>query len=420
MIECHFIHDPGHLLKQSPISHILYLGVLGFVFFSVLAIQANARPSGDEIAPIIIGLDADMSSASAESGQSIYRGARIAVEEINAGGGVLGRFLALAVKDHRGNPARAKDNMADLAAMPDLVAILGGLHTPVALEVLPFVHEQGIPFLIPWAAGTPVVDNGYDPNFVFRVSVRDSFAGEFLVQAAFDSGFRRPGLLLENTGWGWSNHEAMMAAIEYRNRNMDAASVQWFNWGVRNMQPQLAALVAEGADVLLLVANAPEGQVLVRSMAALPATKRLPVISHWGISGGEFASRITDDLTRVTLSFLQTFNFAAPPFPGRADTLFSAYRKLFPGIEDRMDIPAAPGLAHAYDLVHLLAKAVKDAGTTDRAAIRNALETMDRHAGVMADYQPPFTPERHDALGPASFILARLNHKGQVVPVHVR
>jgi branched-chain amino acid transport system substrate-binding protein len=401
----------------------------GFLFFpavivwvmSLMVVVYMALPalaSSEKTTPILIGLDADISSASAQSGQSIFRGARIAVEEINARGGVLGRSLSLEVTDHRGNPLRARDNMTQLAAMPDLVAVLGGLHTPVALEVLPIVHEQGVPFLIPWAAGTLVVENGYAPNFVFRVSVRDSFAGKFLVQAAFARGFRRPGLMLENTGWGRSNHQAMTQAMA--SRNMDAASVQWFNWGVKDLSPELAAMGAKGADILLLVANAPEGQVLVRSMAALPPEQRLPVISHWGISGGEFACQVKEDLTRVSLTFLQTFNFAAPPFPDRADALFRAYRKLFPGIEDRLDIPAAPGLAHAYDLVHLLARAMEKAGTTERSAVRDALETLDRHAGVMADYHPPFTPDRHDALGPASFQLARYNHRGQVVPVHTK
>lgn len=403
-------------MNRVQLSDRWLITVIAVAVWLAMTICYTGSVSADDVRPILIGLDADMSSASAQSGQSISRGARIALEEINARGGVLGRSLSLVVTDHRGNPLRGRDNMADLAAMPDLVAILGGLHTPVALEVLPLVHEIGVPYLIPWAAGTPVVHNGYDPNFVFRVSVCDQFAGDFLVQAAFDSGFGRAGLLLENTGWGRSNSEAMTGAID--SRNMETASVQWFNWGVTDLSPALAAMQKAGADVVLLVANPPEGQVLVKAMASLPPEDRLPIISHWGITGGKFASQVKDDLGQVSLMFLQTFNFAAPPFPDRADDLFRAYQRLYPEVENRMDIPAAPGLAHAYDLVHLLAKAIETAGSTDRAAIRDALETIDCHAGVMADYQPPFTPDRHDALGPASLIVARYNYRGQVVPVH--
>lgn len=404
-------------MKRPVTQANLLVSVLIILLCSILMILPPAVTSADEKnKPILIGLDADMSSASAQAGESIFRGARIAIEEINARGGVMGRFLSLVVKDHRGNPLRAKDNMSELVAMQDLVAVLGGLHTPVALEVLPIIHKNGVPFLIPWAAGTSVVENGYNPNFVFRVSVKDSLAGDFLIQAAFNSGFRRPALLLENTGWGRSNHEAMTRAMD--SRNMNPTSIQWFNWGVKNLERELKAMRAAGADVLLLVANPPEGLLLVRSMAALPEEKRLPIISHWGITGGKFASLAKDDLSRVSLTFLQTFNFAIPPFPDRADALFRAYKHFYPGISDRMDIPAVPGVAHAYDLIYLLAKAMEKTGTTERAAIRNALETIDSHTGVMADYHPPFTPKRHDALGVESFLMARYNDRGQVVPVN--
>lgn len=418
MNKYHGTHDCGNLPKLPAGFGLLILLALNIFLLPALTNLHPVMASESGGKPIIIGLDADMTSASALSGQSIFRGAAIAIEEINSRGGVLGRFLTLEVKDHRGNPARGKDNMAAFAAMPDLVAVLGGLHTPVALEVLPIVHEHRIPFLIPWAAGTRVVENKYEPNFVFRVSVNDACAGPFLVQAAFEAGFRRPGLLLENTGWGRSNLQAMLDAID--SRDMSLASVKWFNWGVRDLSAELNGLVEDGADMLMLVANAPEGLVLVRSMAGIPAENRLPVISHWGISGGEFASLAKDDLHRVELAFLQTFNFAVPPFPGRADALFRAYQNFFPGIEDPVDIPAAPGLAHAYDLVHLLAKAIKDAGNTERGKIRDALESIESYAGVMADYRPPFTPYRHDALGPESFMLARFNHRGQVVPAYTR
>lgn len=83
--------------------------------------------------PVMVGLDADMSSSSAQAGEAIRRGALLAIEEINASGGVLGRPLELVVRDHRGNPARGLDNMLEFADMPGLLAVIGGLHTPVAL-----------------------------------------------------------------------------------------------------------------------------------------------------------------------------------------------------------------------------------------------------------------------------------------------
>ncbi len=195
--------------------------------------------------------------------------------------------------------------------MENLVAVVGGLHTPVALAELETIHRHRIIYLDPWAAGTPVIANGYAPNYAFRVSVRDEYAGEFLINEAIQMGYRRPGLLLEQTGWGRSNEKAMSAALGAH--SLTPAGVQWFNWGVSDMTDLLDALAAAGADVVMLVANAPEGTVAVRSMATRPAEQRLPIISHWGITGGQFFEKTAESLAQVELVFLQTFSFFAPP-----------------------------------------------------------------------------------------------------------
>ena len=105
--------------------------------------SAAADATGDPTAdPIVIGLDADMSKGAAQSGEAIRRGLVLAIEQINGRGGVLGRPLALEVRDHRGTPARGRDNIEDFAAMDDLVAVVGGIHTPVALAELEAIHRH--------------------------------------------------------------------------------------------------------------------------------------------------------------------------------------------------------------------------------------------------------------------------------------
>lgn len=364
--------------------------------------------------PVVIGIDADMSAGSAEAGEAIRRGALLAVEEINAAGGLLGRPLALEVRDHRGNPARGVLNMEQFAQNPHLLAVLGGLHTPVALDELAVVHQERIIFLIPWAAGTTVVDNGYDPNFVFRVSVRDEYAGAFLVNAALDAGYRRPGLLLERTGWGRSNERAMLKTLA--EHDLRAARVEWFHWGVRDMAPQVARLLEAGADVILLVANAPEGAVAVDARQRLSEDAPLPIVSHWGISGGMFCDLLETQRCPHDLYFLQTFSFLDPPFPERAAALFDRYQAAFPEVTEPRQVQAQPGTAHAYDLIHLLAQAVAQAGTLDRDRVRDALEHLELHPGVMRDYAQPFTPDRHDALDAQDFRIACFAPDRAVVP----
>lgn len=234
--------------------------------------------------PILVGINADMTTVDAESGVAIQRGAQVALAEINAAGGVLGRPLQLRVLNHRRNPARGIANIERFAADPQVVAVLGGKHTPVVLAELPQVHAAGLPYLIPWAAGTPIIDNGYEPNYVFRLSVRDADAGAFLLSHARQLGFDQVGLLLEQTGWGRSNGDALEAAAEASGSRI--THTEWFNWGQRDFAPALTRLRESGAAVILFVGNAPDGVTLVKAMLDLPEDERLPVVSHWGIAGG--------------------------------------------------------------------------------------------------------------------------------------
>ncbi len=363
-------------------------------------------------APVLIGLDADLSSGSAESGQAIRRGIELALDEINAGGGVLGRPLALVVRDHHGNPTRGIDNILEFADMPNLVAVVGGLHTPVALAELPAIHQHRIIYLGPWAAGTPVVDNGYSPNFVFRVSVRDALAGGYLIDQALAREFKHLALLLENTGWGRSNEKAMKTALARHGKT--PATVQWFNWGAKKVADQLQAMEASGADVVMLVANSPEGAVVIKAMAARTEEKRLPIISHWGISGGHFFQDTRDVLPKTDLMFLQTFSFLATASQPRSAKVAEAYLTRYDDCDTLAHIKSPVGTAHAYDLVHLLARAIEAAGTFDKNLVRDALEMIKRHTGLVRTYAPPFTPDRHDALTRDDFHLARYDENGAI------
>lgn len=365
--------------------------------------------------PVFLGLDADMSGNAALSGEAIRRGVVLAIDEINAGGGLLGRPLKLVVRDHRGIPARGVDNIEEFAAQDDFVAVVGGIHTPVAMAELKAIHRHKMIYLGPWAAGTPIVANNFSPNFVFRVSVRDEHAGGFLIGAARQRGFKRPGLLLWRTGWGRSNEKAMKAAMA--RLRMTPGGVQWFNTGQRDITAQINALVASGSDVIMLVANPGDGLVAVRNIAQMDKDSRPPIISHWGITGGNFFGKAQREIASVDLSFLQTFSFHGAPFPKRAEALFASYCRKFGSCKSPADVFAPVGTAHAYDLVRMLARAVKRAGTIDREKVRVSLETLARFDGVMRNYRPPFTAQRHDALDATDFRLARFDQNGAIIPV---
>jgi branched-chain amino acid transport system substrate-binding protein len=171
--------------------------------------------------------------------------------------------------------------------------------------------------------------------------------------------------------------------------------------------------------VLLLVASPLEGSVAVRSMAALPENRRMPIIAHWGItaSGKRFLTQVQDSLPKVDLAFIQTFSFLDAPFPERAQRVFAAYCATFTPCQSSRDVFLPIGTAQAYDLIHLLALAVKHAKSLDRTAIRDALEHLGPYTGLLRDYNPPFTVDKHDALDLTDLRLARYDTDGTIIPV---
>lgn len=373
-----------------------------------LSVQAEKRP-------VYIGIDAEFGQAGSTSAQAIRQGVLIAVEEINQAGGVLGgRPLALVERDNRGVSARGKENLRELAAHPDLVAIFCGKFSPVVVEALPLIHEQGLVLLNPWAAVSAIVDNRYSPNYVFRLSLRDDWAMPAMMKFARERGYQRVGLLLLNTAWGHSNRKA---AQEYVAKHRQPAIVgeRWFHYGDQSFAEQYRALLDTGAQAILLVANEREGSFFVKEVAGLPKSKHRPIVSHWGITGGNFPELTGPALREVELSVVQTYSFLGAKNK-KAEQVLATAKRLF-GVRDARALLSPVGVAHAYDLTHILAVAIEMAGSTRRADIRDALEQVRNYRGLIKDYARPFTPQRHEALAEKDVFMAAFAPDGALVRI---
>lgn len=361
---------------------------------------------------IVIGLDADMTSLAAEAGEAIRRGAVLAIDEINASGGLLNRPVELVVRDDRGNPDRGKQNIREFSKMRDVLAVIGGKHTPVVLQELPLIQEARIPFLIPWAAGTPIIANGYDPNFAFRVSVRDEYAGAFLVDCALARGKQRIALLMERTTWGRSNEKAISEAC--LQRGLEPVAIEWLNWGERDLSRQVERIAAADADVILLVCNSPEGAIAMKEIACLHKETRPIVVSHWGIATNRFYELAADDLPDVDFTFLQTFSFDNSESNPRAKQVLANYRNHFHHCPAAARLKAPVGTAQAYELVMMLAQAVRNTNQLEPTAVVRALEALQDYSGLIRHYQRPFASDHHDALTVDDFFLAEFDHEGAI------
>lgn len=385
---------------------MMFRAAAGFVLALGLAGGAWAQSL-----PVKIGISAEFGVTGSTSAQAIRMGAAIAVDEINAAGGVLGgRRLELVEKDDRSVPARAIQNLRDLAADPAVVGVLGGKYSPPVVESLPEIHRLGIPFFDPWAAADSITEHDYRPDYVFRLSLRDSWAMQAMVDHARARGLKGIGILVPNTEWGRSSERALRNAIGDGQR-VGVVSTQWYHWGEPSFQEHYAGILAAKAEGLILVGNEREGALLIREMAALPPERRLPVLSHWGITGGTFFQNTRDALPKVDLTLVQTYSFLGATDPV-ARRVVAAARRM--GMKDERAIASPVGVAHAYDLVHIIARAVDAAGSTDRAAIRDALEKVTQYHGLVRTYARPFAPGRHDALSRAEVFMARYADDGTI------
>lgn len=366
--------------------------------------------------PVLIGLDAEFSWPGSTSAQAIQQGILLAVEEINTQGGVLdGRPLQLISKDNRTVPARSIQNLKDFAAMEDLVAVFCGRFSPTVIESLEVIHALKIPLLDPWAAADIITEHNYEPSYTFRLSLRDDWAMPTLLKYAQQKGIQKVGLMALNTAWGRSNLKATEEYVETHNA-LSLVGTVWFNWQDETLITKYQRLQKSGAQAILLVANDREASILLREMMQLPKSQRLPILSHWGASGGEMASLANTALQEIDFTMVQTYSFI-----GQND---SKAKKVISALKNQYDLPSeraieSPvGVAHAYDLTHILAMAIELAGTTQREAIREALENVRDYRGLIKDYPRPFTPQNHDALSQTDIILARYAEDGTIVPIH--
>ncbi|MDO8477939.1 MAG: ABC transporter substrate-binding protein [Candidatus Rokubacteria bacterium] len=387
-------------------------GLLSIVLAVALSAVGPALAQSKE--PVKIGLSAAVSGGSAASGEAIKRGLLIAIDEINAKGGVLGgRKLELVIRDDEGNPQKGVTIARELVEREKVAAIFGGLHTTVALAQVPVWQELKTPYMGAWAAGTNITRNGQTPNYVFRVSANDDYVDRFLSRYAIEVLKKsKPGLLLENTPWGQSNEAGLTKW--FGEKGIKAVGVERFNWNDPDMSPQLLRLKSAGADHIVLVANAPEGAQVLRSKAKLGWDTAM--ISHWGISGGRFAE-LTGDLSEG-VTFLQTYTFSGKQ-SDRGQYVLKMLREKY-GVKEPGDVIAPVGTANAYDGLHLVALAIDQAGSTDGPKVRDALENLKgEYKGLIKTYKRPFTPEQHDALTDEDYVMV-VWKSGKIVPVTMK
>ena len=401
-------------LRGMPCSLQRMVQALTAIVWTVAA-QAYAQTSAPpQQAPVWIGFDDAYGLKTNTSAIATEWGIKAAIEEINSKGGVLnGRPLKLVTTDNKGISARGKDNFVQLAGTQDLVAVLTGKYSPVSVEMLPDAHRLKVPLISVWGSADPITDHAHKPSYSFRVSLKDDWGVEAMInRLSTRYKVRQACAILPNTAWGRSAEKVIQE--KSGRRNAQFAVVRWYNWGDPSLKEHYKACLDSRTQGLLFVGNEKEGALLVKEMAAQAPSMRMPVVAHWGAVGGTLHELANQELPMVNIDFIQTFTFINNKRP-RAVYLADWILKTN-GLNSTHEIPSPVGAAHAYDTVHLLAKAIDKAKSTSPPKIRDALENLPAFHGAVRHYPQPFTAQRHDALDKSQVLFVKLTPSGQLIP----
>jgi branched-chain amino acid transport system substrate-binding protein len=362
---------------------------------------------------IKIGLVTALSGQSARAGEAITRGLAVAIDEINAKGGVLGRKLELVRRDDEATPAKGVIAARELLFREKVAVLFGGLDTPVSLAIVPIVNENRIPFMGPWAAGTPITKNGAKENYVFRVSAVDEIVNRAMLQYSQNTfNAKNCGMILVNNPWGESNEKGLTAALNAK--NMKPAGIEKFEGNDVDVVPQLTRLKNAGADCLFLVGNVGPSAQVVKSLDRMGW--KPPIVSHWGPAGGRFTELAGPSAKDV--HFVQTYSFFGKQTPV-GDKVLKALMAKYPDIKGPGDVTPAVGVANAYDAMMLTAMAIQAAGATDGRKVREGFYKIGRYEGLIKTYNKPFTSDNHDAVNENDYVWTQFIDN-QILPVGMK
>ena len=341
---------------------------------------------------IKIGVSGPFTGGSSSMGVSMRDGVRLAVEEINKAGGVIGRQLQIIERDDEAKNERGVQIAQELINKEKVAVTVGFINTGVALASQRFYQEAKIPVMNNVATGSLVTHQFDDQpeNYIFRNAAHDSIQAPMVVEEAITRRkFKKVAILADSTNYGQLGRADLEKAMELK--GVKAVATEKFNIKDVDMTPQLLKAKEAGAEAILTYAIGPELAQIANGMTKLGW--KVPMIGSWTLSMANFIDNAGPggEGARMPQTFIQ-----APTTPKRQSFIIS-YLKSFNPKNGRIDSPVSA--AQGYDSIYLLVAAIKQANSTDGPAIKAALEDLKTPVeGVVTTYNKPFTAKDHEAI----------------------
>lgn len=314
-----------------------------------------------------IGEFASLTGKEAAFGQSSHKGTQLAIEEANAAGGVLGKKIELVTEDNQSKAGESATVVKKMISRDKVVAILGEVASSRSLEAAPICQAAKIPQISPSSTNPAVTETG---DYIFRVCFIDPFQGVVMAKFAKDTLKVRKVAVLTSVSSAYSVGLAKYFKERFAADGGAVAIEQKYSEGDKDFKAQLTAIKAAGVEGIFVPGYYTEAALICKQAKDLGL--QVPV---FGGDGWEAPQLLEIGGAAMEGTYFSTHYSAENKTP--AITAFlEKFKKRF--ANETPDAMAALG----YDSAMVLIDAIKRAGTTEGAKVREALAATKGYAGV--------------------------------------
>lgn len=322
---------------------------------SLLAIACSSvlAQAQDEI---VVGEFASLTGGSASFGESSHKGTLLAIEEINAAGGVLGKKLKLVTEDDQSLAGQPATIVRKLITQDKAIAILGEVASSKSLEAAPICQQSKIPMISPASTNPKVTEVG---DYVFRICFIDPFQGTVVSKFALSKGYKNVAVLTDVK----QDYSVGLAEFFVKHFTANGGTItkeQKYSTGDKDFKAQLTSLKGGKPDAIFIPGY--YGEVALIAKQAKQLNLKVPLLGGDGWVG--------DSLLKVAGNALDgsffSSHFSAEDKAPAVQEFVKKYQAKYKAVPDDM---AALG----YDSAMILADAIKRAGTTESAKLRDAI-----------------------------------------------
>ena len=329
----------------------------------ILALAGCNKPSGENGGDTIkVGEFASLTGSEAAFGQSSHKGTMLAIDQINAAGGVLGKKIQLIYEDDQSKQGESATIVKKLISRDNVVAILGEVASGRSLEAARICQDNKIPQISPSSTNPKVTETG---DYIFRVCFTDPFQGKLLAEFGLKTLKAKRVAMLTDLASAYSVGLADYFKQPFTSEGGTIVADQKYNSHDKDFKAQLTAIKAANPDAIFVPGYYTEVGLIVLQARQLGIN--VPIFGGDGWEAPDLIQIAGDALKNTYYST----HFSPLKDTPEVQNFVKAFQAKYNG--ETPDAMAALG----YDSALVLADALKRAGTTDAAKLRDALATTD-------------------------------------------